>query len=818
MSTVRIFLCCLLAWLATYSHLTCAELISADKTTQPERIITYALWGGPGDLAQASERCQAFVNANPSIGIKLAVYPWGQYWAKLQTQCAAGLAPDIISLYSPVMGVWIERGALLSLENLVVESQTDIASFHESAIASCRWTKGESNALYAMPMEIAIRLLAFDKNKFRQAGIPPAQWPQPDKPLSWDAFRELSRRLTVRNVHGDTTQYGAHYGYTWETSMQGMYGGTIFDRDSNPTISHASTNPSLRQALIEIYQQQYASNTMLGSIPLASGLSSGADNALLSNRFAMGITGSWALPGLHNSAIDLGLSPLPQADSYAHRITVNALGISSDSADPQAAWAFIQFMLSADIQQSFGSTLKGVPALKAAADSIIKNDYDIGDTQAFLFAAQHARPEPVFANTDVQGAVQRWFQSIETHFDQERSTLLFQRMNRIADHSATSDTSKILRQIEEHMNEVIATTITTRLPELDDDIAAAFARAQKHQPSVAVAVLGPILVIIVFGLLGALTWWFFRHKQQTTQHRSASGAITTGSPIGYACLSPWLLGFVCFSLGPCIAALYISFTDWNMISAPRWVGVANYLGMFTDERFWIGLERTGLYALLVIPISLGGGLFTAGLLTCDIRGRDAFKAILYFPSLLTGAAAAVLWTNMFNKEFGVVNRGLSAFGFQPISWFDESHAFYTIVLMNVFWIGGSMIIYYAGMKQIPKSLYEAADIDGAGPIRKFVSITIPLLSPVMLFLVVISTIGAFQIFTPALFVAESSYAIGSPGDSLRFYSVNIYDEAFNNLRMGRACAQAIILFCIIFIITMLQMWFSKRFVHQEGPA
>jgi multiple sugar transport system permease protein len=138
--------------------------------------------------------------------------------------------------------------------------------------------------------------------------------------------------------------------------------------------------------------------------------------------------------------------------------------------------------------------------------------------------------------------------------------------------------------------------------------------------------------------------------------------------------------------------------------------------------------------------------------------------------------------------------------------------------MNVFWIGGSMIIYYAGIKQIPKALYEAATIDGAGPIRRFFSITLPLLSPVILFLVVMSTIGAFQIFTPALFVADSSAAIGSPGDSLRFYSVNIYDEAFNNLRMGRACAQALILFAIIFLITMAQLWASKRFVHAEAEA
>ena len=138
--------------------------------------------------------------------------------------------------------------------------------------------------------------------------------------------------------------------------------------------------------------------------------------------------------------------------------------------------------------------------------------------------------------------------------------------------------------------------------------------------------------------------------------------------------------------------------------------------------------------------------------------------------------------------------------------------------MNLFWIGGAMIIYYAGMKQIPASLYEAAEIDGAGPVRRFFSITIPMLSPVILFMVVMTTIGSFQVFTPALFFATDSTQIGSPGDALRFYSVNIYDEAFNNLHMGKACSWAVVLFIIIFFITMLQISLSKRFVHSEGKA
>ena len=168
-----------------------------------------------------------------------------------------------------------------------------------------------------------------------------------------------------------------------------------------------------------------------------------------------------------------------------------------------------------------------------------------------------------------------------------------------------------------------------------------------------------------------------------------------------------------------------------------------------------------------------------------------------------------------STPFSCYDRILSIFGVFPIDWLDEHHAFITVVLMNVFWIGGATIIYYAGMKQIPRTLYEAAEIDGAGMFRRFYSITLPLLSPVILFMVVMTTIGAFQVFTPALFFARYPTEIGKPGDSLRFYSVNIYDEAFNNLHMGKACAWAVVLFIVIFIVTSIQFKLSKRFVHTE---
>jgi multiple sugar transport system permease protein len=326
-------------------------------------------------------------------------------------------------------------------------------------------------------------------------------------------------------------------------------------------------------------------------------------------------------------------------------------------------------------------------------------------------------------------------------------------------------------------------------------------------PGPLVRIAAPIALVVVLAVAAvAFVVWIRRRHQPLKPglQRPLSGWLL---------LSPWLIGLAAFTLGPILAALWLSFCSWNMIGSPRWVGLAHYLTMLGDARFYESLFRTIAYAALVVPLSLGGGLATAALLTAEVRGRDAFKAILYIPSLFAGAGTAVLWVDMFNAEHGIVNRILGWIGLAPVPWLDAGHAFATIVLMNLFWIGGSMIVLYAGMRQIPPGIMEAAAIDGAGAWRRFRSITLPLLAPILLFLGVTTTIGAFQVFTPALFVAESSSVIGTPGDSLRFLAVDIYDEAFNNLRMGEACARAVVLFVLVFLITMVQMKWARKWGH-----
>ncbi len=778
------------------------EIVENRSVGGPKTTIRYALWGGASEVQYAREICESFVKKHPEIRMDVAVYPWGQYWAKVQTQIASGLAPDVMSFYSGNFGVWVDRGALAPLNDLAKRSGLDLNRFYSAAIENCTW----QGKLYCIPMEMPAWTLVYSKDRMEESGIPRSQWPKPDKPLTWQEFTALAKRLTLRRPDGTFVQYGMAAGKGWDDVMADMCGGRRVDRQVNPTRSTVAGNEKLARAYIQLFQAQYGDRTMLGQVPLSAGSFVSQDALLMSPRFAMYISGPWGLKQLQEAGVRFGVAPMPRNESPVQHINVNSVGINSATKHVDEAWLFLEHMASEPVQRIYGLQLKGVPALKAASDSLVHNAYGIEGCEAYLYDLAIATPSVTSSNTYLPSAQDNWLSRTEQMLDREydRRLAALKRVNGAIPPAE-------YRRFVDGMNAFVEKTVRAQLPKLEEEQSKAFTRAKVKPSSTVERTVAPValLVVLVVFVAGYVRWV-----------RKNNAALPPGPKrsnlAGYLFIAPWLIGVVCFVTGPILAAIGFSFCKWNMISPPQWVGVQNYLSLPGNDKFVIGLLTTAKYALLVIPISLFGGLFTAGLLTCRIKGADFFKAILYFPALFTGAEAAVLWVNMLNKEHGVWNYILSWFGVAPINWMDESHAFYAVILMNVFWIGSAMIIYYAGMKQIPAALYEAADIDGASPFRKFFSVTIPMLSPVILFMVIMTTIGAFQVFTPALFFASASSAIGQPGDALRFYAVNVYDEAFNNLRMGSACCYAIILFLIIFVITMLQMKFSQRYVHTEA--
>jgi len=280
----------------------------------------------------------------------------------------------------------------------------------------------------------------------------------------------------------------------------------------------------------------------------------------------------------------------------------------------------------------------------------------------------------------------------------------------------------------------------------------------------------------------------------------------------YLFLAPWLFGFFVLTLGPTVASLYLSFTNFDLLQAPRWAGLDNYWHMFAeDKRFRNALSVTFWYVLLAVPLELLFALAIALVLDKGLRGLTFYRALFYIPSLLGGSVAiAVLWRQIFGYD-GLVNEGLSVFGIDGPSWISNpQYSLYTLVLLRVWQFGSPMVIFLAGLRQIPQELYEAAAIDGAGPIAKFFRITLPLLAPVIFFNLVLQTINSFKAFTPAFIVSGGS---GGPIDSTLFYTLYLYQEAFAYFRMGYASALAWVLLSIIAIFTAASFLSSRYWVY-----
>ncbi|MGB6122751.1 MAG: sugar ABC transporter permease [Bacteroidota bacterium] len=289
---------------------------------------------------------------------------------------------------------------------------------------------------------------------------------------------------------------------------------------------------------------------------------------------------------------------------------------------------------------------------------------------------------------------------------------------------------------------------------------------------------------------------------------------------GYAFIAPWLIGFVLLTLVPMIASVVLSFTSWTMLSPPAWVGSANFERIITDDPLFLtSLWNTAFYVLLAVPLTVGLGLLLALLLNQPLRGMAFFRTVFFLPSVTNMVAVSVLWLWIFNPEFGLLNRALSLAGIEGPLWLQsEVWAKPSLVLMSLWGVGGTMLIFLAAMQGIPRDLYEAADLDGAGALRKFFHVTLPMISPALFFSVVIGIIGSFQVFTQA-FVMTGTVQPGSeggPNNATLFYVLYLYKKAFQEFEMGYASALAWILFFIVLIFTMMQTRFARRWVHYEG--
>lgn len=281
----------------------------------------------------------------------------------------------------------------------------------------------------------------------------------------------------------------------------------------------------------------------------------------------------------------------------------------------------------------------------------------------------------------------------------------------------------------------------------------------------------------------------------------------------YLFLLPWFVGLLGFTIGPMIASLFLSFTEYNLLQPPEWTGLGNFAEMFRDARFWNSFRVTIVYVVVGVPLQLALALGVALLLDKGMRGLAFYRSVFYLPSLMGGSVAiAILWRQVFGAE-GLVNGFLAWFGVQGPGWIGHpDYALGTLIVLHIWTFGSPMVIFLAGLRQIPEMFYEAAQVDGAGKVRQFFSITFPLLTPIIFFNLVLQIIFAFQSFTQAYIVSGGT---GGPSDSTMFFTLYLYRHAFTELNMGYASAMAWFLLLVIGALTAANFWLSKFWVFYD---
>lgn len=285
--------------------------------------------------------------------------------------------------------------------------------------------------------------------------------------------------------------------------------------------------------------------------------------------------------------------------------------------------------------------------------------------------------------------------------------------------------------------------------------------------------------------------------------------------VGLAFIAPWLIGFLCFIIGPMIASLYFSFTNYDLLTEPTWIGLGNYIQMFTnDVRFIQALKVTLTFVFVSVPLKLAFALFVAMLFNTKRKGVGIYRTLYYVPSILGGSVAiAVVWKQLFGRD-GAINDILSVFGIPSISWVTSpDFALSTLILLVVWQFGSPMLIFLAGLKAIPIELYEAAAVDGANPFQQFFKITLPMLSSVIFFNLVMQTIQGFMTFTQSFLITQ-----GGPMDKTLFYAVYLYEKAFGHFDMGYASALAWVLLIICAIFTAFIFRSAGSWVHYESEG
>lgn len=729
---------------------------------------------------------------NPGFVVATSTYLNGQDPQKLMTSIAGRNPPQLIVQDRSMVGEWAYRGAFTALDDRLAQAGVRAEDFYPAA-----WNEAVFQGKnYAIPYNIDARALYYNNAMLIEAGFVDERG-QARPPKDWDELERYSVALTKRDSNGHVTQLGfaPNFGNSWLYMFAWLNGGEMMSADGRRVTMNSPAVAEALDYMTRLYD-------LVGGVDVADAFttatSGDAFEPFLTRRLAMKIDGDWFLNNAAEYAPSLQFAvappPAPKGKPSTTWSGGFSLAIPATAKHQDEAFDLARFLTSDEgyeiwhqANQRFAASqgrgfiprLAARPAVNARVlhERIEKDPnlppHIVAAVRVFLDLLPNCRYRPV---TPVGQFL--WDEQIRA---MNRTTRTHQPAMQSLNASAMNVQVKLDQTLQERgvgpTRQVPVTLI------------------------VAATGLGLFVLATVFFVLAR------RHRGEIRRDEllAAGGFLT-----------PWIIGFVFLTAGPIIASLIFSFCRYDVLHPAEWVGGANYSKLAHDPLFWKSLGNT-FYMLMAVPLGIVVGLAIAMMLNAEVRGMKIYRTLFYMPAVVPVVASSVLWIWVLNPTNGLINSALRAIGIHDVPLWLASPSLglgskAAILLMLLWGAGSGMVVWLAGLKGIPKHLYEAASIDGAGPIRSFFHVTLPMLTPYIFFNTVMGVIGIMQIFTQALVMPIEP---GGPVDSTLFFALHLFNSAFRMFDMGYAAALGWVMMLIVLTLTLLQWRASKRWVSYD---
>ncbi|MFO1054009.1 MAG: extracellular solute-binding protein [Planctomycetota bacterium] len=681
----------------------------------------------------------------------------------LRTLIAAGDPPDVFAISYEALDGYREAGALAPLDRDLARTGEDLSRWFPCTLDALR----RDGALFGLPKDCTPYVFFYDVAAFASVGL---ERPR-DEDWTWDRLRDFARRLTVVR-DGEVERYGIRCNLWVQAFLPWVWqaGGDLLRADG---VHSALADGPAGDALGFL-----ATLRADGSHPP---FAQPEVHATPRYRFGRGTiamegpTGRWSVQSLRDEfpSFTYDVLPLPRgpAGNRDTALAMSAWCVSAQTRQREAAVTLLRFLAGEEGARFFGELGRAVPAIRSVADDVLAKDAErmpAHGREVFLSALDGVRI--------AQSGGARYAEVKQAVTNAVEASLL----------SSTPLDPRV--------------AIARASAEIDEQLARG--DEQRDRPAMPFgAILGATGVVWLFGLFALLRAQRTRDRRLQRERRAALGF-----------LSPWLLGFSAFVLGPLVMVAALSLTDWNAlrpIGDAHWVGLAQFARLFSDGRIGHSILVTAWYAALAIPAQLVLSLALALLLWGAGRWLGVMRAVVYLPSLIAGVAMSVLWWRLFDVDGGLLNDALRTIGLPAVPWLTDGRAVVpSFVLMSLWYVGGTVVVFLAGLATVPRSLLEAAQLDGASRVARLRHVILPHIAPMVVFNAITLLIGSFQTFTQAFVLTK-----GGPDDASLFWVLGLYRTAFSYQEIGYACAQALLLLVVVGVSIAAVLRLSRRSAH-----